>query len=194
MDPGGRREGARRGHGAAARARDALPPQGGGRVRGAPSWRRGGRAGPGHVAARDARRRDRPVLPAAGGLRGRRGEAEARRRRAGRARAAHRPAAAAGSRLMGDETHAARLELLLALADDELVLGHRHSEWTGWVPHLEEDLAFSSIAQDEMAHARLLYGLALPLWGEGWNEDRAALGREPPEYRNAVLGERPNRA
>lgn len=86
-----------------------------------------------------------------------------------------------------------RLELLLALADDELIIGHRHSEWTGWVPHLEEDLAFSSIAQDEMAHARLLYGLAVPMQGEGWNEDRLALGREPGEYRNAVLCERPNR-
>ncbi|HYU57528.1 MAG TPA: Phenylacetic acid catabolic protein, partial [Actinomycetota bacterium] len=51
-----------------------------------------------------------------------------------------------------------RLTLLLALADDELIIGHRHSEWTGWAPHIEEDLAFSSIAQDEMAHARLLYG------------------------------------
>ena len=53
-----------------------------------------------------------------------------------------------------------RLELLLALADDELIIGHRHAEWTGWAPHIEEDLAFSSIAQDEMAHARLLYELA----------------------------------
>jgi ring-1,2-phenylacetyl-CoA epoxidase subunit PaaC len=84
-----------------------------------------------------------------------------------------------------------RLMLLLALADDELILGHRHSEWTGWAPHIEEDLAFSSIAQDEMAHARLLYGLA----GEptGKTEDDLAFGREPREYRNAVLCERPNR-
>jgi len=86
-----------------------------------------------------------------------------------------------------------RLTLLLALADDDLILGHRHSEWTGWVPHLEEDLAFSSIAQDEMAHARLLYGLALDELGQGWDEDRLALGRSPEGYRNAVLCERPNR-
>jgi ring-1,2-phenylacetyl-CoA epoxidase subunit PaaC len=83
-----------------------------------------------------------------------------------------------------------RLELLLALADDELILGHRHSEWTGWAPHIEEDLAFSSIAQDEMAHARLLFGLAGPL--TGLEEDALALGRRPKEYRNAVLCERPN--
>ena len=84
-----------------------------------------------------------------------------------------------------------RLALLFALADDELILGHRHSEWTGWAPHIEEDLAFSSIAQDEMAHARLLYGLAKDLTGR--DEDSLALGRAPQEYRNAVLCERPNR-
>ena len=83
-----------------------------------------------------------------------------------------------------------RLALLLALADDELILGHRHSEWTGWAPHIEEDLAFSSIAQDELAHARLLYGLVGAMTGQG--EDELAFGRAPAEYRNAVLCERPN--
>lgn len=83
-----------------------------------------------------------------------------------------------------------RLALLLALADDELVIGHRHSEWTGWAPHLEEDLAFSSIAQDEMAHARLLYELAEPIAGRG--QDELALARPAEEYRHAVICERPN--
>jgi len=91
---------------------------------------------------------------------------------------------------MGPEAEDPRVAMLLSLADDELVLGHRHAEWTGWAPHLEEDLAFSSIAQDEMAHARLLYGLAGPLTGR--NEDELAFGRRPEEYRNAVLCERPN--
>jgi len=84
-----------------------------------------------------------------------------------------------------------RLTLLFAFADDELVIGHRHSEWTGWAPHIEEDLAFSSIAQDEMAHARLLYELAGGLVGR--DVDSLALGRSANEYRSAVLCERPNR-
>jgi ring-1,2-phenylacetyl-CoA epoxidase subunit PaaC len=84
-----------------------------------------------------------------------------------------------------------KLLLLFALADDELIMGHRHSEWTGWAPHIEEDLAFSSIAQDEMAHARLIYQLIAELTGD--EVDRLALGREPHEYRNAWLCERPNR-
>jgi ring-1,2-phenylacetyl-CoA epoxidase subunit PaaC len=83
-----------------------------------------------------------------------------------------------------------RLALLLALADDELILGHRHSEWTGWAPYLEEDLAFSSIGQDEIGHARLLYELAEPLSGK--EADALALGREPDDYRHAILCERPN--
>jgi ring-1,2-phenylacetyl-CoA epoxidase subunit PaaC len=83
-----------------------------------------------------------------------------------------------------------RVELLLALADDELVIGHRHAEWTGWAPYLEEDLAFSSIGQDEMGHARLLYEIAEPLAGQ--DPDALALGREPDEYRHAILCERPN--
>jgi ring-1,2-phenylacetyl-CoA epoxidase subunit PaaC len=83
-----------------------------------------------------------------------------------------------------------RLGLVLALADDELVLGHRHSEWTGWAPYLEEDLAFSSIGQDEIGHARLLFELAEPLAGK--DADALALGREPGEYRHAILCERPN--
>jgi ring-1,2-phenylacetyl-CoA epoxidase subunit PaaC len=91
---------------------------------------------------------------------------------------------------MTDPSDEPRLGLLLALADDELIMGHRHSQWTGWAPHIEEDLAFSSIAQDEMAHARMLYELAGPITGR--DPDSLALGREVGEYRNAWLCERPN--
>lgn len=84
-----------------------------------------------------------------------------------------------------------RLALLLALADDELVMGHRLAEWTGWVPYVEEDLAMSSIAQDEIGHARALYEIAATI--DGRDLDALALGREPVEYRHAVICERPNR-
>lgn len=51
-------------------------------------------------------------------------------------------------------------DYLIALADDELILGHRDSEWTGHAPILEEDIAFANIALDEIGHARLWYELA----------------------------------
>lgn len=85
----------------------------------------------------------------------------------------------------------ALVSLLTALADDELVLGHRHSEWTGFAPHLEEDVAFSSIAQDEIGHAAAYYSLIGQLTGD--EPDRLALGRQPSDYRHAIMCERPNR-
>lgn len=85
----------------------------------------------------------------------------------------------------------ARLGLLLALADDELVTGHRLGEWTGWVPYVEEDLALSSIAQDELGHAKALYEIAGDL-GPAGGSDAIAFGRQPNEYRNAVICERAN--
>ena len=81
--------------------------------------------------------------------------------------------------------------LVCALADDELIIGHRHSEWTGYAPHIEADVAFSSIAQDEIGHAAQLYRLISG--GESAGADDLALGRPATEYRNAVLCERANR-
>ena len=82
------------------------------------------------------------------------------------------------------------IALVTALADDELILGHRHSEWTGFAPHLEEDVAFSSIAQDEIGHAAAYYSLVAHLTDD--DPDRLALGRDPADYRNAIMCERPN--
>ena len=45
------------------------------------------------------------------------------------------------------------------MADDEFVIGFSDSEWTGIAPLLEEDVAMSSLAQDELGHAAALYGL-----------------------------------
>ncbi len=47
-------------------------------------------------------------------------------------------------------------ELLLTIADDEFVIGFWDSEWTGIAPMLEEDVAFSSLSQDEIGHAGAL--------------------------------------
>jgi ring-1,2-phenylacetyl-CoA epoxidase subunit PaaC len=80
-------------------------------------------------------------------------------------------------------------DLLLTMADDEFVIGFRDSEWTGIAPMLEEDVAFSSLAQDEIGHARLLYELRGALTGE--DPDRLAFHRQPDEYRHARLMDQP---
>jgi ring-1,2-phenylacetyl-CoA epoxidase subunit PaaC len=74
---------------------------------------------------------------------------------------------------------------LLELADDELILGWRNSEWTGIAPLLEEDVAFSSIAQNEIGHARALYELAARELGT--TADELAFDRSPDEYRCSKL-------
>lgn len=78
-------------------------------------------------------------------------------------------------------------QLLLELADDELILGWRNSEWTGIAPFLEEDVAFSSIAQNEIGHARALYELAARALDDGRDADALAFDRMPEEYRCAPL-------
>jgi ring-1,2-phenylacetyl-CoA epoxidase subunit PaaC len=80
-----------------------------------------------------------------------------------------------------------RTDLLLAFADDELILGWHNSEWTGIAPYLEEDVAFSSIAQNEIGHARALYELAAAELGT--TADELAFDRRPEEYRSAPLVE-----
>ena len=77
--------------------------------------------------------------------------------------------------------------LLLSIADDEFVIGFSDSEWTGIAPILEEDIAMSSLAQDELGHARALYELLAEVRGAGQTADAIAYDREPAEYRHARL-------
>jgi ring-1,2-phenylacetyl-CoA epoxidase subunit PaaC len=86
---------------------------------------------------------------------------------------------------MDDATRVALAELLLTLADDEFVLGYWDSEWTGIAPMLEEDVAMSSVSQDEIGHAKAWYELLASLTDT--DADRIAYGRAPDEYRHAAL-------
>ncbi|MDQ2689683.1 MAG: phenylacetate-CoA oxygenase subunit PaaC [Chloroflexota bacterium] len=79
----------------------------------------------------------------------------------------------------------AAAELLLGLADDEFVIGFWDSEWTGIAPMLEEDVATSSIAQDEIGHAKALYELLAELTDD--DPDRIAYGRSAADFRHAAL-------
>jgi ring-1,2-phenylacetyl-CoA epoxidase subunit PaaC len=87
------------------------------------------------------------------------------------------------------EMREALVELLLTMADDEFVIGFRDSEWTGIAPLLEEDVAFSSLAQDEIGHARVWYEMLAAL--TGGDADRIAFHREAHEYRHARLVDHP---
>ncbi|KAA9327212.1 phenylacetate-CoA oxygenase subunit PaaC [Hymenobacter busanensis] len=80
-------------------------------------------------------------------------------------------------------------DLLYRLADDQLILGHRNSEWNGLGPILEEDIAFSSMAQDKLGHSLQLYGLLHQL-GEA-EPDTVAFTRNAPQFHCCQLVELP---
>ncbi|MBG8551941.1 1,2-phenylacetyl-CoA epoxidase subunit PaaC [Hymenobacter guriensis] len=80
-------------------------------------------------------------------------------------------------------------DLLYRLADDQLILGHRNSEWNGLGPILEEDIAFSSMAQDKLGHALQLYSLLHEL-GEA-EPDTVAFTRNAAQFHCSQLVELP---
>lgn len=81
-------------------------------------------------------------------------------------------------------------DLLYKMADDQLILGHRNSEWTGFGPLLEEDIAFSSMAQDKVGQSWQLYKILNEL-GES-DPDTVAFMRNADQFHNAQLVELPN--
>ncbi|HLE15598.1 MAG TPA: 1,2-phenylacetyl-CoA epoxidase subunit PaaC [Anaerolineales bacterium] len=95
---------------------------------------------------------------------------------------------------MDREVKSALADKLLAMADDELILGHRDSEWCGRAPLLEEDIAFANLALDEIGHASLWYALLAELLGEDGQTypDRMVYRRDASDFRSAQLVELPN--
>jgi ring-1,2-phenylacetyl-CoA epoxidase subunit PaaC len=94
---------------------------------------------------------------------------------------------------MTPELREALANWLLAHADDELILAHRSSEWTGHAPILEEDIALANIAQDELGHAIQWYGLLTELRCQSSSyPDQLVYEREAADWRNCQLVELPN--
>jgi ring-1,2-phenylacetyl-CoA epoxidase subunit PaaC len=81
-------------------------------------------------------------------------------------------------------------ELLYKIADDQLILGHRNSEWTGFGPLLEEDIAFSSMAQDKVGQSYALYTILHSLAEQ--EPDTVAFTRNAEQFHNSIFTELPN--
>ena len=81
-------------------------------------------------------------------------------------------------------------KLLLKTADDCVIIGHRNSEWTGIGPVLEEDIAFSSMAQDKIGHAHAIYQIIEKEFG-GADPDKLLYGRSLEEFYNSIFVELP---
>lgn len=94
---------------------------------------------------------------------------------------------------MNSKQRADLADALLALGDDEMILAHRDSEWTGHAPILEEDIAFANIALDEMGHAGLWYRLVASLRDEDPERlpDQLVFHRTAEDFRCVRLVEQP---
>src|SRR5882757_8368496 len=93
----------------------------------------------------------------------------------------------------------ALIDYTLHLGDDALILGHRNSEWTGYGPILEQDIAISNIALDLIGQARNFYQYAAQLMNEGAveggkevTEDDLAYLRDSWDFKNCLLVEQTN--
>ncbi len=82
-------------------------------------------------------------------------------------------------------------DLIYKIADDQLIIGHRNSEWTGVGPLLEEDIAFSSMAQDKVGQSWAMYKLLQEL-GET-EPDINAFTRNAVQFHNCQFVELPNK-
>ncbi len=88
---------------------------------------------------------------------------------------------------------------LLHLADSALLMGHRLSEWTGHGPILEQDIAISNIALDDVGQARNLYQYAAEVINAKKSEneppateDTLAYLRDVFQFKNHLITELPN--
>jgi ring-1,2-phenylacetyl-CoA epoxidase subunit PaaC len=79
-------------------------------------------------------------------------------------------------------------QFLLSIADDEYLTGHQLGMWLAVSPTLEADNALTSIAQDELGHARLWYDIVSENRTE--TTDSLAIERPPEKRRNTILVER----
>ncbi len=85
-----------------------------------------------------------------------------------------------------------KLTLVLALADDNMVLAQRLGEWISSAAELEIDIALGNIALDHLGVARALYAYAGEIECENRDEDDLAMFRTEREYTNLLLVEQPN--
>ena len=85
-----------------------------------------------------------------------------------------------------------KIQYLLHLADNALILGQRLGEWCGHGPVLEQDMAMTNISLDYLGRARLLYQYVAELKNDQSTEDTLAFLRDEWEYKNVLLVEQPN--
>ena len=85
-----------------------------------------------------------------------------------------------------------KVNYLLRLGDNAMVLSQRLCELCGKGPALEEDMALSNVSLDLLGQTRMWYSYAAELEGAGRDEDKLAYLRDAQDYKNVLLVEQPN--
>lgn len=80
---------------------------------------------------------------------------------------------------------------LLRVGDNPLILGHRLSEWCSRGPILEEDLALTNIALDNIGRAQAFLKYAAEVEGLGKTADDLAYKRDERSFYNNLIAELP---
>lgn len=78
---------------------------------------------------------------------------------------------------------------LLRVGDDALITAQRLGEWSARAPEMEQDIALSNIALDQLGAARMFLTYAGEVEGASRDEDALAYLRQDFEFRNAQLVE-----
>jgi len=85
-----------------------------------------------------------------------------------------------------------KVNYLLRLGDNAMVLSQRLCELCGKGPALEEDMALSNVSLDLLGQTRMWYTYAAELEDAGRDEDKLAYLRDAHDYKNVLLVEQPN--
>ena len=85
-----------------------------------------------------------------------------------------------------------KVNYLLRLGDNALILSQQLSQLCGKGPALEEDMALTNVALDLLGQTRLWLEYAGELEGAGRDEDQLAYLRDAHDFKNCLLLEQPN--
>jgi ring-1,2-phenylacetyl-CoA epoxidase subunit PaaC len=94
--------------------------------------------------------------------------------------------------LMVDANMENKVNYLLRLGDNALILSQQLSRLCGKGPALEEDMALTNVALDLLGQTRLWLAYAGELEAAGRDEDQLAYLRDAHDFKNCLLLEQPN--
>ncbi|MET3133442.1 ring-1,2-phenylacetyl-CoA epoxidase subunit PaaC [Oxalobacteraceae bacterium GrIS 1.11] len=85
-----------------------------------------------------------------------------------------------------------KVNYLLRLGDNSLILSQQLSQLCGKGPAMEEDMALTNVALDLLGQTRLWFEYAAEIEGAGRDEDQIAYLRDAHDFKNCLLLEQPN--